>query len=213
MNKTISIVGIIAVVALLVGFVAYNKTPSVLVGPQGPQGVQGPAGKDGINGRNGVDGVTRVVKETIEKPYNPVLGSQTGPDTYFPYIANNDVRTWSYSKKMAVATSTVCSIKAPTATSTLLIATVNFGLASSSVTVVDIAKSTSYAATTTKIGTTYNITAGSRAYIVASSTGSVAGEATLFGPNDYLNVKIGPTSGDGLGHAAIGFCRAEFVEI
>lgn len=207
MNKVISyIAGGVAVVALIVAITASNKVPERVMGSTGPQGpkgergIQGPQGERGLQGPAGRDG-------------KAVLGAVTGPDSYLPYVANNNVREYSYSKNLATGTSTVCSFKTPAATTTLRHAAIRFTLASSTATVLDIAKDTSFAATTTKIGSTYAIAAGAQATIVASTTGSVAGDATLFAPSTYLNFKIGPTTGDGAGHAATGLCNAVFTGI
>lgn len=141
------------------------------------------------------------------------LGAVAGPDLYFPYFGVNDVREYSFSSNLKLATSTVCSFRTPGATTTLTHAAIRFVIASTSATVLDIAKDTSPSASTTKIGSTYVIAASAAATVVASTTGSVGGDATIFAPNTFLNFKIGPSSGDGIGNAARGVCNAQFIEI
>lgn len=136
------------------------------------------------------------------------VGAVSSPDIISPYYTVGGVPVWKQrTDSLIQASTTVCSLQSPAATSTLLTAGIRFALASSSAMVVDLARSSSPAATTTKIGTTYNIAAGAQATIIASSTGSVAGDATIFPPNTYFVVKMDTGTGATF-NAPTGTCEA-----
>lgn len=207
MKKTNVIVGVLAALALVVGVAGYDKSPSIVAGgdgprgPQGERGIQGPQGEKGEKGDRGPAGVSAA----------PTLGSVTGPDLYSPYFNVNGVSTFYESKGLSQATTTVCSIRSPrNATSTLLSGGVRFRVASSSnAVVVDLARSVDGFASTTKIGTTYTVGAGAQATIIASSTGSVAGDATIFPPGTYFVAKM-DNGFAATNNAPTGVCHATF---
>jgi hypothetical protein len=185
-NKSLT-VGLIVVAIIAIIGVGYGSTKSGSTGPQGPKGEQGVAGK------NGQDGVTTV--RTVTVAPSPVLGAVAGPDSYFEYYNDNGVITANRNARFNQATTTICSIKSPYATSTLTFASANFSVSSTSSSIIDFAKSVNPGATTTKIGSTYSIVAGAKATVVASTT-AVAGDAVIFPPNNYLvvNMKGGETN-------------------
>lgn len=128
-----------------------------------------------------------------------------------PELNLGGLRLVTKGQSLATATSTVCSIQSPSATSTLVSGGVKFTLASTSAVVVDIAKGTvDQYSTTTRIGTAYSIAASAQATIVASSTGSVAGDATIFAPNQWFVVKYSDNN-NGAGNASTGSCWAMFA--
>lgn len=150
---------------------------------------------------------------------DPTLGALTNPLLPTNYFGFGGVVLFAGGRPSQVslvqASTTVCAIQAPAATSTLLSALVRFDLASSTAMAVDIAKSSTAFATTTKIGTTYTVAAGGQATIVASTTGSVAGDATLFAPNQWLVVKmeaVGPKTALEVGNAPVGSCKAVWLQ-
>lgn len=215
MNKLISFIAIpLAIIAIIVGISASNKVPDKVMGstgaqgPRGEQGQTGPQGPQGSAGRDGRDGVTRTV--TITQPSSPVLGAVSSPDIMSPYFSYGGVRHWGAQlTSLNAATTTVCTLQSPPATSTLMHAGIKFDVSSTTASIVDIAKSSNTGATTTKIGTTYNIAANVQATIVASTTGSVAGDATLFSPNQFLviNMKGGANSV----FSPTGTCNANWI--
>ncbi len=113
---------------------------------------------------------------------------------------------------MKTATSTICRIQGPSATSTLIFAAVDFKTGTTTASIVDIAKSTnalSYA-TTTKIGSTYAMAANIMGTIIASTTPTLG--ATTFNPNDWLVVKmVSDTTASADLLAPTGFCKAEWI--
>lgn len=123
---------------------------------------------------------TTVVKEQI--------GSLAGPDIPSPYLRWGNVAVYKGAMNMTAATTTICAIQAPAATSTLLTSQMRFDVSSTSASVITIAKATTAFATTTIIGTAYSIAANAQAFIQAST--SPTGPALVFAPNTYLVVGI-----------------------
>ena len=147
------------------------------------------------------------------------FGAAAGPDMPFLYLrwgGGNGMRSWPTSIPLTTATNTPCAILSPAATSTLVQATLDLRVASSVATVWDIAKSSvSPNATTTAIGTAYDVGGGAQAYIQAS-TSPAALALTVFAPNTWLvfGVRHGITAGEaaGTGFVPSGACGAEFKE-
>lgn len=157
-----------------------------------------------------LSGYTLFNRELVVKTDDPDFGSIVGPYSVTPSVNFNGMRIVGKAQSLATGTSTVCAIISPTSTSTLLSAGVKFDLASTAAVVVDLAKGTTQYATSTRIGTIYSMAASAQATIVASSTGSVAGDATIFGPSTYFVVKY-QDANNGTGNASTGKCWASFV--
>lgn len=139
-----------------------------------------------------------------------IVGATAGPDDTNPYHSLNGVEQWNYSTKFNKASTTLCSFKSPAATSTLTFASLNISTATTTVTVYDIAKSVSPAATTTKLANTITLGSLAKATIVASSTSADVESNFVFGPNTYLNFKFGGTQGDT--NVLVGDCKAIFIK-
>lgn len=199
------IVGLVAVAALVVGGLAYTKTPEVMVGSQGKQGIQGVQGERGPVGPAGKDG-------RDGKDASPRLGAVSGPDTYFEYTANQNLQKYGLTRGFTSATTTVCAIKSPAATSTLVFAGVNFTTSSTSASVVTLAKAATAFATTTALNTLTLAANALGAQIATSSiaTVGVAGN-NIFAPNQYF--VVGMQGGVGGTFSPVGTCSAEFVRI
>lgn len=141
------------------------------------------------------------------------LGASAGP--FSVSSTNIDVGGVNIKGKgmaLATGTSTVCAIQSPAATSTLLSAGVRFKLASTSAVLVDLAKGTTRFATTTRIGGAYTIVGSAQGTIIASTTGSVVGDATIFAPSQWFVAKYSDNN-SGVGNASTGFCYATFVSL
>lgn len=145
---------------------------------------------------------------------NVKLGAVAGPDFYSDYLNINGVRSQYRTTGLTQASTTVCSLASPkNSTSTLALAAIRFNVASTSATYVELARATTPYATTTRIGSPYVITANAQATIVASTTGSVAGDATIFPPSTYLNVKVSWATAATSASVPVGVCKAVFTEI
>jgi len=139
----------------------------------GPQGLQGPRGEDGQYGAV------------------PVLESP---------LEVNGTREYRISVPMRTATTTLCSIRTPNATSTGWISA-RFVSAAIFSTSYEIGNGATAQATTTSLAT-FTIPASSNGYSVAG-TSSVA----AYGPNTYLNVNLS-TSSASSGFAPVGRCNS-----
>lgn len=191
MNKILNYTaGVLAVVALIVGVIAFNKVPEKVVGEQGPQGERGVPGRDGTNA-------------------DPIVGAVTGPDFYGPYWAVNGTKQYFTTKGFTTATTTVCAIRSPiNATSTLVNGVADFVVSSTTASTVTVAKATTAFATTTLINSV-SVGAGAQATILFASTTLSALEQTnkTFAPGTYL--VVGMAGGVGT-FSPTGTCRAEF---
>lgn len=210
MNKKIVYGGIL--IAIIIATVSFSislavslKEPKTIVGAQGiqgPQGEQGPQGPVGPAGRDGKDGKDAPVK----------LGGVSGPDTYFPYVANNNLQTYGETKGFTAATTTVCAHKSPAATSTLVFAGVNFTVSSTSASLVTLAKASTPYATTTFLGSV-SLAANAQGFVMATTSLPVG--SAVFSPNTYFVVGMQdstPQAGAGT-FSPVGTCSAEFKRI
>lgn len=195
MNKNNVIIGLIAVAALVIGVVAYNKQAEPILGAtgsMGPQGVKGDVGPMGPQGPMGPAGKSAT------------LGAISSPDLPYNYIGVGGVRYYSYSRDYTVSTTTVCAIQGPAATSTLTHAGALFTTASTTASIVTLARAATAFATTTSIGS-IAIAANGTALAVGSTTPAVA-----FGPNQWF--VVGMQGGTGT-FSPVGQCYAQFIAI
>lgn len=132
-------------------------------------------------------------------------GALAGPDIPSPYLRWGGVATYNVGTALTQNASSTCNLQAPAATSTLVAAAIRFDTSSSSAMIVEIGRANGAMATTTLLGTTYNIAAGAQAFVLAS-TSPAAGDKTVFSPGQWLNFKI-PGS---VGNLPLGTCVATF---
>lgn len=155
-----------------------------------------------------------LVSSSIHAPTSPKTGGIGSPDIPFNYLQWGGVPQYVYGANLKTATTTPCNIQSPTATSTLVWAGIRVDTSSSTATIWDIAQAATLNATTTAIGTAYNVGANAAAFILAS-TSPGAGQPTVFAPSQWLvfGVRQGITGGDtaGTGFVPAGRCEAEFV--
>jgi hypothetical protein len=135
------------------------------------------------------------------------LGAAASPDIQSDWLRFGGVTRFAYAtNNLNQASSTVCTIQSPAATSTLVSGGIRFDVASSTQWVVEIGKGVHSNATTTLLGTGI-IVANGQGLILASSTfGLGVDPAVVFAPNTYFNVKA-PTAGGG---TPSGHCHAVF---
>lgn len=152
---------------------------------------------------------THVPVQVESKSY----GATGSPDIASPYFSYGDIRHWAgRTTALVQASSTICSIQAPAATSTWTGGSIRFTLASTSAVSVELARSTSPDATTTLIGTKFAIGASATPEIVASTTASASGDPIIFGPNQWFVVKV-MGSGNNAGSVPTGVCQALWREL
>lgn len=149
---------------------------------------------------------------------NQIVGSAVGPESTNDYQCYNDICTYYYKVAMNSGTTTMCSIKAPNATTTLVHLSAKFtGTETYATTYMwgaDEAKSFS---TSTSVVATYYIAANKTAEIMATSTQLTApfiGNEYRHGavmPNIRFNLKLSTTStATGANHNPAGVCEAVF---
>lgn len=118
----------------------------------------------------------------------------------------NGAQVFLEGKRLATGTTTVCAIKSPAATSTLVFADVDFSVSSTTASIIHLAKATTAFATTTSLGSVA-LAANAQGTVVAS-TSPAAGAATVFAPNTYF--VVGMAGGVGT-FSPVGNCTAQFV--
>lgn len=151
----------------------------------------------------------QVSVDEVVKQVKAELGSVSGPDIQSSYLSVNGVTRHFNSVQLTQGSTTLCAIKSPNATSTLVSGAINFSRGTTTASIVEMAKSTTFATTTLLIGT-YPIPANQLATIVASTTPLTQG-TYVFGPNQYFVVKWAVDNGGyGAGTVPTGLCQATF---
>lgn len=149
-------------------------------------GPQGPAGQNGRNGQN--------------------VGAVASPEIPSPYIRWGSVATYRGATDMQTATTTLCAIQGPAATSTLTFAGWKITAGTSTAATIDIGIGRTAYATSTTLVTATSVASGANGEGVWSD---VTGTTGVMRPGDYLIVK---TAGAGLGgYTYTGTCVAEFT--
>lgn len=158
----------------------------------------------------------------ISKPAQVVIqkngitaGAISSPDINSSYLAVSSVRKWYGSQSLNQASTTVCSIQAPAATSTLINFTLGVDTGTTTSVAYEVAKDSSPSASTTRLAYT-TAAAGPLAIhtgIVSTSTTAVltATNPFIFAPNTYVNVKVGGYAGSA--NVLVGRCNAEFLQV
>ncbi len=167
-----------------------------------------------------VVGISFTFIKPVQNVVNQTLGANAGPDSYFPCESHNGVTQCFARQPLRAATTTVCALKSPSATSTLIAANATFRVASStSAVTVDLAKATTPYATTTSLGTA-GLASGAQGSFNASTTNqniASVDNAHIFGPNTWfvVGVRSGITGGDasGVPFQPAGACNATFQVI
>ena len=148
------------------------------------------------------------------------LGALSSPDIQSSYLSVNGVSRWYESRSLNQASTTICAMKSPTATSTLVSGSVKLTTGTTTAIALELAKSTSFAATTTRISYAV-LGAGEQVTLtafVASTTAAVnsgrfytANETDLvFAPNTFLTAKYGGAAGSL--NVLVGSCKAVWME-
>jgi hypothetical protein len=139
----------------------------------------------------------------------PSLGAVASPDLISPYFSFGGVRQWAaHTDSLKSATTTVCAIQSPAATSTLRFGSIKLLTSSTTATTVTLAKASTAFATTTDLGS-YSVGANAQATLVASSSPTSGNTALVFSPNTFF--VVGMAGGVGTFSPA-GTCEAVWVE-
>lgn len=111
-------------------------------------------------------------------------------------------------KQMNAASTTICTIKAPSSTSTVDLVAFKVNTATATAVTVRAYKSASPFLATTNIAQT-GFSAGAQGQLVSSSTG--IGTNGVFSPGDYLVFVSTPTAGGNGAYTASGVCQATWT--
>ncbi len=155
-----------------------------------------------------IPGVKTIVNTVTEQ----IGGS--GGDFSTNWFRFGGVEHVASSMAMRTSTGTPCALQAPSATSSLLFASINFNDASSTAVVLVMAKASTAFATTTQIGNTYlTTTAQTDLTLLASTTAAdKAGQDDIFEPSYWLVFSMANSGGTGGPYAATaGTCKAEWI--
>lgn len=139
------------------------------------------------------------------------LGAVASPDIQSPYFSVGGMRTWSNKSVMRTASTSVCSIQAPAATSTLLYASARFDSGNGYLTTYEFGASAAQGATTTVLAR-YTFASGANltGNIVSTTTTALADMVLV--PNAWINLNVATSSASSL-YAPSGECQAEFRQL
>ena len=142
----------------------------------------------------------------------PKYGALPGPDIPFPYISVGNVEQRYASISFNTASTTICSVKSPVSTSTLVFGSVQVTTASTTALLFEIGKSTVIDATTTSLGT-HALGASAKMTMLASTTPNTAGidKSWVFSPSTYFNVKYGKGIGTVVNNGLAGTCKVKWI--
>lgn len=148
---------------------------------------------------------TEVVKTIVEKQ----VGAVSSPVINSNYFSFGGVMQRAYRVKMNVATTTLCAIQSPSATSTLVYAGYQILTGTSTAANIDVAKGTTAYATTTLLVTGTSVDSGATKEISWTTAGATAAD-DIMAPSTWVLVKTA-TPGVG-GYTYNGTCSAVFQE-
>lgn len=195
MNKNI-LVGVGVLVA--VGIVAGVLLPGSGLGPVGPKGDKGDRGEQGVAGKQGPAGPQGL--RGLQGPAgSPGLGALVGPDNYLPYFNVNGVTQFHTQQKFNQGSTTACSIISPSATSSLVRATVQITSATATVLYVNIGRAVAKSEATT---TLWDAAATSTPNFTWAKSGSVDDD---FNPSVVASTSLTVEDGDLLNNREVVF--------
>jgi hypothetical protein len=184
MNKNL-VIGVIAVVVLVLGLIFPKSPQSLLV-------------------NDAVDKINQAANEAMERLSK--VGASPGSDRFSPCESRDGVVSCTTRRALTQATSTVCAIKSPAATSTLISAHLHINV-NTTASNARIAKSATAFATTTLLAQ-QNIAAATELNLVAS-TSPITNGANTFSPNTFVVFDLDGSAGVNL----TGNCQAVFESL
>ena len=159
------------------------------------------------------------------------LRAISSPDVMSPWFSFGGVRQWAaHDESLNAASTTACQLQSPAATSTLQFGSLQLTVSTTSISIIEIAKSasTNNTATTTKIGNVITLSASATNVSIVASTspstqafadGASAGKvgALIFAPNEWLVFKMLPADTDADGTigtvSPTGVCQAVWTQL
>lgn len=210
MVKNLSVTGAI-VVAVVFG-VLYFKGPAVITVPQITQLGSSQQASPIVNVEAAKPVVipAPVVHVNVPKQEAPKLGAVSSNYILGPDMSVGGVLSYYADVPMKPATTTPCSIQAPAATSTLMFASWQITVGTSTAATIDLGTSTTAFATTTNKVAAKSIAANAKGYAVWTPAGAGLDD-NIMAPNTWVVIK---TAGAGLGgYTYTGQCQAVFTVI
>lgn len=140
------------------------------------------------------------------------IGGLAGPDipsTYLKWGGGHGVRLYPTSYPLKTATTTVCSIQSPLATSTLVSGGILFTTSTTTASTGAIGKASNPTATTSVLNT-WSLAANEQGLFSASTTAQI-GASAVFAPSEFLNFTMAGNVG-GTTFSPVGSCHATFEE-
>lgn len=112
------------------------------------------------------------------------------------------------STSLTAASTTICALQSPAATSSLVYGAVTFSVSSTSASTITLAKAATKFSTTTVLGEKA-LAASEKGTVLATTTPSAGMNTLVFSPNTYF--VVGMNNGTPTGNAPVGACSAVFV--
>jgi len=139
---------------------------------------------------------------------SPSLGALAGPDIPYQWLRIGGVYNEYRSQSMRTATTSLCAMLSPAATSTLQFVSWQITAGTTTAATIDIGTSTTAFATTTNLVTATAVASGAQGYKYWTPAGAALDDA-MIAPSTYLNVM---TASPGLsGYTYTGTCQAVFT--
>ena len=144
---------------------------------------------------------------------NEELGAVSGNEFQHNSILINGLEIWGQGKPLNSATTTVCAIQSPNATSTLIHGGLADNTGSTTAFRVTLAKSTDQYSTSTLLGDVVSISANTKFAQVATTTDAqINAAANTFAPNEWFVVSYQPSGGVGT-FSPSGSCSAQWLKL
>lgn len=155
-------------------------------------------------------GVSYPKDNTVVQQVAQQFGSSSGPDRFNPCESTNGITSCFNKVSLKQATTTICSIVSPPATSTLVFASLHMNVATTGgATTLTFAKAVFGATASTSLITAMNVAVGSGA-----EANAVASSSMVFAPSTMFNVtQAGGGSFIGGTFSETGFCQATFTQL
>lgn len=153
------------------------------------------------------------VKLLPTKVQERIVGAVASPELQSPYFTVDGVKHEYRSSPIRTATTTPCAFRSPTATSTLLSASLQVKVASSTATVWTVAKANSPYATTTAINsfTLASALQGTFVQMGTTSPGAADASVSTIAPNTYIVWGLAGIGSSYDSTKLTGQCVAEFL--
>lgn len=146
---------------------------------------------------------------TVVQEVNRTFGG-TSPDITSPYVNFGGVIHWYSQASFNQASSTLCSLQSPVATSSLVTFTADFKSTPSYATAYMVGSGTRNATTTSIIAVT-------QISLASSAFGSTAASSTAMGtiipPNTFINLNVSTSTGSTVNMTPSGTCSAEWIQV